>query len=98
MSSTSTDTSTRIERMDQLKQDLKAQIIQHLNLQDRTVESISDDMPLFGDDGLGLDSIDALELIVMLDRQYQVRIKDPEHGRSILGSVNSIAAHIRAEQ
>lgn len=84
--------------MDQLKQDLKAQIIQHLNLQDRTVESISDDMPLFGDGGLGLDSIDALELIVLLERQYQVRIKDPEKGRSILASVNSMAEHIRSQQ
>lgn len=85
------------EAMDQLRQELKGHIIRHLNLQDHTVESIGDDVPLFGE-GLGLDSIDALELIVLLDRQYQVRIKDPEQGRAILRSVNSMAEHIRAQR
>lgn len=77
----------------ELKQELKARIIQHLNLQDRTVESIADDMPLFGE-GLGLDSIDVLELIVLMDRHYGVRISDPQQGRTVFQSVNSMAEHI----
>ena len=55
--------------MSELKQELKEKIITQLNLEDITLEDLQDDTPLFGD-GLGLDSIDALELIVLLDKQY----------------------------
>jgi acyl carrier protein len=81
----------------ELKQDLKAQIIKHLNLQDRTVDSIADDTPLFGE-GLGLDSIDVLELIVLMDRQYGVRISDPQEGRTVFQNVTTMAEHILAKR
>jgi acyl carrier protein len=78
----------------QLKQDLKKQIIAFLNLTSLTPEEISDDGPLFGEEGLGLDSIDSLELIVMLNREYGIVIKDPKEGRRILVNVNTIVDYI----
>ena len=80
---------------DELKRNLKLQVIQQLNLEGRTPEDIPDDQPLFGG-GLGLDSIDALELIVLLDRHYGIRMTDPQQGREVLRSIDSIAAYIRS--
>jgi len=77
----------------ELKEKLKKQIIQFLNLTDLTPGDIKDDEPLFGD-GLGLDSIDSLELIVLLKKEYGITIKDPREGRKVLVDVNSIAAYI----
>jgi len=77
----------------ELKAKLKKQIIQFLNLTDLTPEDIKDDEPLFGD-GLGLDSIDSLELIVLLKKEYGITIKDPREGRKVLVDVNSMAAYI----
>lgn len=76
-----------------LKQQLKAQIIQFLNLTELTPEAIKDDEPLFGD-GLGLDSIDSLELIVLLKKEYGINIQDPKQGRKILVDVNTMADYI----
>jgi len=76
-----------------LKQQLKAQIIQFLNLTELTTEDIKDDEPLFGD-GLGLDSIDSLELIVLLKKEYAINIQDPKEGRKILVDVNTMADYI----
>jgi len=76
-----------------LKQQLKAQIIQFLNLTELTTEDIKDDEPLFGD-GLGLDSIDSLELIVLLKKEYGINIQDPKEGRKILVDVNTMADYI----
>jgi acyl carrier protein len=77
----------------QLKQQLKQQIIEFLNLTSTTPEDIKDDQPLF-DEGLGLDSIDSLELIVLLNREYGIIIKDPKEGRKILVDVNTMVAYI----
>ncbi|MFN8278058.1 MAG: phosphopantetheine-binding protein [Chitinophagales bacterium] len=77
----------------QLKLDLKKEIIQRLNLEGMKPEEIADDMPLFGE-GLGLDSIDALELMVMLEKGYNIKITDPKEGRKILFSVESIADYV----
>jgi acyl carrier protein len=77
--------------------DLKAAIIASLNLQDITPPQIDDDAPLFGA-GLGLDSIDALELVVMLEKNYQIVIKDIEEGRPAFQSVRTLAAFIEAKQ
>jgi len=66
-----------------LKQQLKSQIIQFLNLTDLKPDDIKDDEPLFGE-GLGLDSIDSLELIVLLKREYGITINDPKEGRKAL--------------
>jgi acyl carrier protein len=76
-----------------LKEKLKGQIIKFLNLTDLTLADIKDDEPLFGD-GLGLDSIDSLELIVLLKKEYGITIKDPKDGRKVLVDVNSMADYI----
>lgn len=73
--------------------DLKEQIIEQLNLQDVKPEEIGDDQPLFGD-GLGLDSIDALELIVLLQQKYKVKLSNAEEGPKIFRSVRTIAEFI----
>lgn len=78
----------------QLKQQLKQQIIEFLNLTDITPESIQDDKPLLGDEGLGLDSIDSLELIVLLNREYGIVIKDLKEGRKVLVDVNTMVDYI----
>lgn len=77
----------------ELKEKLKVQIIQFLNLTDLTPADIKDDEPLFGD-GLGLDSIDSLELIVLLKREYGINIQDPKEGRKVLIDVNTMASYI----
>ncbi len=84
--------------MSDLKENLKAQIIEQLNLEDLTPADIQDDAPLFGDDGLGLDSIDALEFIVLLDSNYGIKIADPNEGKEIFQSVNTLAAYISKNQ
>ena len=64
-----------------------------LNLEDVHPEDIDNDAPLFGE-GLGLDSIDALELIVMMEKNYGIKIKDPSAGKDIFKSINSIAEFV----
>jgi len=80
-----------------LKEQLKSQIIQFLNLTDLTTADIKDDEPLFGD-GLGLDSIDSLELIVLLKKEYGITIKDPREGRKILVDVNTMVDYIEEHE
>ena len=77
--------------------ELKAKIIESLNLQDIAPEQIEDDAPLFGA-GLGLDSIDALELVVMLEKNYGIVIKDIEEGRPAFKSVRTLADFIDARR
>ena len=77
----------------QLKQQLKKQIVEFLNLINVKPDDIKDDEPLFGT-GLGLDSIDSIELIVLLSREYGINIQDPKEGRKILVDVNTMAAYI----
>jgi len=77
-----------------LKEQLKVQIIKFLNLTDLTPADISDTEPLFGE-GLGLDSIDSLELIVLLKKEYDIDIKDPREGRKILVDVATIADYVQ---
>jgi len=84
--------------MSDLKENLKAQIIEQLNLEDLTPADIQDDAPLFGDQGLGLDSIDALEFIVLLDSNYGIKIADPSEGKEIFHSVNTLADYISKNQ
>ncbi len=84
--------------MSDLKETLKEQIIEQLNLEDLTSADITNDAPLFGDDGLGLDSIDALEFIVLLESSYGIKIGDPSEGKEIFHSVDSIAAYIEKNQ
>lgn len=80
--------------MEDLKNKLKAQIIEQLNLEDIEPEDISSSDMLFGD-GLGLDSIDALELIVLLEREYGIKIEDPKKGKEIFTSIDTLAEFIQ---
>lgn len=83
--------------MEELTDKLKKEIIEVLNLEDAKPEDIDVDAPLFGD-GLGLDSIDALELIVLLEKNYGIKIEDPKEGRKIFTSVRTMADFILEHQ
>ena len=83
--------------MDKLMADLKVQIIEQLNLQDTKPEDIGDDQPLFVE-GLGLDSIDALELIVLLQQNYKIKITNAEEGPKVFRSVRTMAEYITAHR
>lgn len=78
---------------DQLKLEIKENVIEFLNLVGTSPQDISDDEPLFGGD-LDLDSIDSLELIVMLERKYGIKIQDPKEGRKVLVDINTMADYI----
>jgi len=82
--------------MEDLKHELKKQIIEELNLQDITPEDIKDDAPLFVD-GLGLDSIDALELVVLMEKYHGVKIPDETVGKKVLASIDTMADYIIEE-
>ncbi|MEP7165089.1 MAG: phosphopantetheine-binding protein [Ferruginibacter sp.] len=77
----------------QLKQQLKKQIVEFLNLLSVNPDDIKDNEPLFGE-GLGLDSIDSIELIVLLNREYGIVIEDPKEGRKVLVDINTMADYI----
>lgn len=78
---------------EQLKLQLKEHIIKYLNLLEITPKDIADDQPLFGE-GLGLDSIDSIELAVLMEREYGIKITDPKEGRKIFTNVNTIVDYI----
>lgn len=79
--------------MVELKEELKGKIIEVLNLEDITLADIQDDDALFGE-GLGLDSIDALELIVLMDKEYGIKLSDPKKGKDIFQSITTMASYI----
>jgi acyl carrier protein len=83
-----------MESYEELVEKLKGQIIEALKLEDISPEDIDADEPLFVE-GLGLDSIDALELIVILDKHYGIKIKTADDGKTVLQSVSSIAKYIQ---
>lgn len=80
--------------MEQLITEVKLKLIDALNLDGMAPEDIDDNAPLFGDDGLGLDSIDVLELIVLLEKNYGVKIENPAKGRQVFQSVAVMADYI----
>jgi len=84
--------------MQNLIEELKIHIIRDLNLEEMTPDRINDDMPLFGDEGLGLDSIDVLEMILILEKYYGLRVSNPEEGKAIFRSVRTIADYITASR
>ena len=73
--------------------DLKKEIIEVLNLEEVKPEDIDNDASLFGE-GLGLDSIDALELIVLIEKNYGIKLKDPAQGKEIFKSISVMADYI----
>jgi len=81
--------------MDGLIEKLKTELIEQLNLEDMEPDEIDAAAPLFGD-GLGLDSIDALEIIVLLEKEYDIKMSDPREGKDIMHSVESLAKFIKS--
>ncbi|MCL1868260.1 MAG: phosphopantetheine-binding protein [Paludibacter sp.] len=79
--------------MDELILQLKREIIEVLNLENLNPQDIDENAPLFGE-GLGLDSIDALELIVLMEKNYGIKLKDPAQGKEIFKSIKILAQYI----
>jgi len=75
----------------ELKTQIKHLLVENLMLQSKA-EEIADDLPLFGPGSLGLDSVDALQIVVALDKNYGLKISDPEAAKKVLQSVNTIVA------
>ena len=91
-----------MDNLDQTKRELmdevKGKLIEELNLEEITPEDIDTEAPLFGDEGLGLDSIDALEIILILEREYGIKIENPSEGKQIFYSVRTLADYIIANR
>lgn len=83
--------------MDALINELKTRIIEALKFADLKPEDIDADAPLFGE-GLGLDSIDALELMLLLEKNYGIKLKNPAEGKEVFKSVRTMAEYIQANQ
>ena len=81
--------------MEQLIKDLKLQIKEALNLEELSLEDFDTDAPLFGNEGIGLDSIDVLEIIVLLEKEYGIRLANPKEGKAIFKSVRTIADDVQ---
>jgi acyl carrier protein len=86
-----------MEDTPQLKRRIKEIMVENLMLQ-VTADEIADDKPLFGPEGLGLDSVDALQLVVALDKNFGLKIPDPAAAKQILQSVDTIVAAIEAKK
>ncbi len=79
--------------MEELIEELKLEIIKTLNLEEMSPEDISPDDNIFGE-GLGLDSIDALELIVLMEKKYGIKLKDASEGKAIFQSIRTMAEYV----
>jgi acyl carrier protein len=80
-----------------IKDKLKKLLVEQLNLEDVKPADIKDDAPLFGE-GLGLDSLDAVELVVVIQKNFGVEIKNMNEGRKAFESINTLAAYIQERQ
>jgi acyl carrier protein len=85
------------QTIEELTQQLRQELIKQLNLEDMLPENFDDNTPLFGE-GLGLDSIDSLELVVLMDRNYGLKLKDPKEGRHVFYSIRTMAEYIHANR
>lgn len=84
--------------MEQLINDLKLQIKEALHLEDLSIEDSDENAPLFGEEGIGLDSIDILEIIVLLEKEYGIRIANSKEGKAIFQNIKSIAEYVQANR
>lgn len=85
------------QSVEDLTKELKAELIKQLNLEEMLPPDFDENTPLFGE-GLGLDSIDSLELVVLLDRNYGIKLKDPKEGKAVFYSIRTMAEFIHANQ
>lgn len=76
------------------KAKLKTVLAEEMNLPDLLAEDFNDDSPLFGDTGLGLDSLDAVELVIVIQKHFAIEIKDMEESKTIFASINTLAAYL----
>lgn len=81
------------QTIEELTQELRTELIKQLNLEDMLPPDFDENTPLFGE-GLGLDSIDSLELVVLMDRNYGLKLKDPKEGRHVFYSIRTMAEYI----
>ncbi len=81
------------QSFEELKKQLKALLIENLSLEDVSVSDIVDDEPLFGE-GLGLDSLDAVEIVVLMQRTWGVEVKDTEQSKEVFFSIETLAQFI----
>jgi acyl carrier protein len=81
------------QSIDELIKELRQELVKQLNLEDMLPENFDENTPLFGE-GLGLDSIDSLELVVLLDRNYGIKLKDPKEGRNVFYNIRTMAEYI----
>jgi acyl carrier protein len=81
------------QTIEELTQELRKELVKQLNLEDMLPENFDENTPLFGE-GLGLDSIDSLELVVLMDRNYGLKLKDPKEGRHVFYSIRTMAEYI----
>lgn len=84
--------------MNELINELKLKVIDALNLEGMVPEDIDENAPLFGDQGLGLDSIDVLELIVLLEKNYGIRLATPQEGKEVFKSMAVMAEYVAANR
>ncbi|MBO7138360.1 MAG: acyl carrier protein [Bacteroidaceae bacterium] len=81
--------------MEQLINDLKLQIKEALHLEELSLEDFDENTPLFGEDGIGLDSIDILEIVVLMEKEYGIRMSKPKEGKAIFQSIKTIAEYVQ---
>lgn len=82
----------------ELIEELKIKVIEALSLEEMKPEDMDAEAPLFGDEGLGFDSIDVLELIVLMEKNYGIKISDPKQGKEIFSSLRTMADYIAANR
>ena len=80
--------------LESVKQELKELLVANLSLEQVTAADIGDDTPLFGEGGLGLDSLDGVEIVVLLQRHYGLDVKDLQQGRELFRSINTLAPYV----
>ncbi len=82
--------------LEQVKAELKQLLVDNLSLENLTPEAIRDDMELFGDNGIGLDSLDGIEVVVVLHRHFGLDVKAMQKSRDVFRSINTLAPYVQA--